>query len=336
MQQNANQGSRLLFVGLQYLQYTAAIIDEMQRAGYAVTFIDIQPRTLVFKIFRTLSARLYAAYVNRKHKRAILQASAQRFDRVFFLQTHQMSLDNLQLLRDTQKDATFTLYNWDSLSNHDYLSRAAFFHRVLTFDREDATRNGFEYLPLFCVRKIQGLRHDRARPRSVFMVGNIVNVDRYHAVQRFAQYCRSKNIEFDSYLVVSLVVYLIMLGRGIVPRGIHFRSISQSTLADMTERALAVFDFANHRQSGYTMRTIENLCAGKKIITNNKHILTDYFHSPDRIHCFADFDFTGVDAFLEVPLADPDRKFEEFYVQNFVQHLLDKKRSAFVASSGKR
>lgn len=313
---------KVLFVGLHYHHYTQAIVDEICHSGFEANYVDIQPRSFIFKIFKTLSSKLYQRYLNSYHRRAIERAASQQYDQVLFLQAHQMSFENLSMLRRTQGKAHFTLYNWDSLSNHDYLSRTQFFDRVITFDREDASRHGFEYLPLFCVRSIQAFRRNRARARSVFMVGNIVNINRYNAVERFTEYCNLSGIHFETYLVVSPVVWLQMRKQGIRPKGLHFSSIPKAVFARMTEEALAVFDFANHHQSGYTMRTIENLCAGKKIITNNRNILNDYFFSPDRIHCFEGFDFSGVEDFLDIPVEDNHRRFDELHIQAFTRHLL--------------
>lgn len=312
----------VLFIGLNYHHYTCAILDEIRLAGFDVTYVDIQPRTLGFKVFKTIAVKRYQAFLDRYHRAAIERASTRPYDQVVFLQAHQISLENLARLRQTQSQAVFTLYNWDSLSNHDYLARAPLFDRVLTFDYDDAQRHGFGYLPLFCVRPIQTLRQDRARPLTVSMVGNIVNIKRYEAVQAFAGYCASHGIQFDCYLVVSPVVWWRLQVAGIRPKGLHFRTMPPPMFARLTEDSLAVFDFANHQQSGYTMRTVENLCAGKKIITNNRRVETDWFYSPDRFHCFEGFDFQGIRAFLETPIAEPDLRFEAFHVQAFTRTLL--------------
>jgi hypothetical protein len=90
----------------------------------------------------------------------------------------------------------------------------------------------------------------------------------------------------------------------------------------MVERSTTVFDFANHRQSGYTMRIFENLCAGKKIITNAARIRREPFYSADRIHVFEGRDFSGVKEFVQRDLAEPGLRFEQFHVQSFVRTLL--------------
>ena len=123
--------------------------------------------------------------------------------------------------------------------------------------------------------------------------------------------------------MASTHAYGLLLRNGHWPRDVTLRYIPQDRFINMIETASAVFDFANHRQVGYTMRTIENLCAGKKIITNNAVIRDEPFYSADRLHVFQGLDFSGVSEFLQRPLDSPDLNFPEFHLDNFVRQLVD-------------
>lgn len=314
--------TKILFVALDYHSYTRAILDEMRQAGAEVDFVDIQPRSLSMKVICTLAPGLYARYLRRHHQRAVVAAAGRGYDKVIFLQAHQFALEDLKQLRVALPQARFVLYNWDALSNHDYLSHSQLFDTVYTFDRLDAEEHGFEYLPLFCVRGMQDARRDRARARAVYTVGNIVNPKRYHAVKAFAAYCQDEGIEFRAFLKISPVVWVRMLRQGCWPRGVSFRSIDRTIFTEMIETSAGVFDFANHQQSGQTMRTIENLCTGKKIITNNAWVRQEPFHSEDRFQVYENYDFAGVSAFLDKPLETSDKVFPEYYIQSFVATLL--------------
>lgn len=90
----------------------------------------------------------------------------------------------------------------------------------------------------------------------------------------------------------------------------------------MIRNSAAAFDFANHVQNGFTMRLMENLCAGRKIITNNKNVLTAPFYSPDRFFVYDNFNFDGVKEFLQTPLANPDKRFEEYHLSSFVKKVI--------------
>lgn len=313
---------KTLFIGLDYHTYTRSIIAEMELLGSFVSYVNIQPRNLFFKILRTVGRSAYENYINGYHAWAIRASKGVAYDKVVFLQAHQMSHANLRDLRRVQGAAEFVLYNWDAVTNHDYRSRASFFDRVLTFDRRDAIEYGYGYLPLFCQRSMQGLRRDRVDPGTIFMVGNIVKPQRYRAVEAFRSHCRVNGLEFRQHLKISPVVLAQLFRSGLLPTGVSLRSIDSAAFRELIETSQGVFDFANHAQSGQTMRMMENLCAGKKIITNNIWVKHEPFYSPDRIHVFDGMDFSGVTDFLSSPLAEPKANFSEYYIQSFTRQLL--------------
>lgn len=313
---------RILFFGLDYHTYTRSIIAEMKGLGASVTYVDIQPRNLFFKIVRTAARPLYEKYLVLHHAAAIRASKAVAYDKVVFLQAHQVSLENLYRLREVQKAAEFTLYNWDALTTHDYRPQAPFFDRVLTFDRCDAEEHGYGYLPLFCQRSMQGLRRDRAQSGTLFMVGNIVKPQRYAAIEAFRAYCTEQGLVFRQYLKITPVVWSQLMRAGIRPKGVRLRPIGHNDFREMIETTLGVFDIANNAQSGQTMRMMENLCAGKKIVTNNTWVKREPFYSPDRIHIFDGLNFTGVSDFLCDPLIDSVADFSEYHIQSFTRRLL--------------
>jgi len=314
---------RVLFIGLDYHTYTKSLVAEMRMLGAEVTYVDIQPRSLAFKVLRTLAPWAYKRYLDAHHAAAIRASAGMAYDKVVFLQAHQMSLTNLADLRRIQGKASFTLYNWDALSNHDYMPQAAYFDRVLTFDRRDADSHGFDYLPLFCQRAFQGLVRNRSDPHAVYMVGNIVKPQRYAAVESFRAYCRDNGLTFRQFLKISPVVWAQLLRGGTKPVGVTFSAIDADEFRDMVETSSCAFDFANHAQSGQTMRMMESLCAGKKVLTNNVWVRQEPFYSPDRIQVFHGVDFTGLREFLDAPLAEPQATFPEYHIQAFVCRLLD-------------
>jgi hypothetical protein len=318
---------KVLFVGLDYHNYTSAIISEMEAQGCIVTFVDIQPRNFLFKVFRTLMRSKYEAFLRRHHERAVSIAEKTRYDHVVFLQSHQFEISLLARLRNCQYSVPFVLYNWDSLSTHNYIDHVKYFDYVFTFDVVDAIDNGFVYLPLFGTRYMQAMQRDSALPRTVFFVGNIVNPKRFEAIRAFSQYCKNNRIEFKAFMKITPVVYIRMLCSGLIPRGVSFKSIRSAYYRKLVESSVAVFDFANHQQSGHTMRTIENLVCGKKIITNNCVVVREPFFSKDRFHVYDGLDFSGVSNFIDSPIIDANERFNDYGIQVFTRRLLLLKKS---------
>ena len=227
----------------------------------------------------------------------------------------------MQAFRRAFPKARFALYNWDSIANHDYLGRADLFDTVQTFDAGDAAKHGFTYLPLFASRQFQGVPNRVDNPRSIYFVGNIVNPNRYRALDAFRAFCSRQGIDFRLYMACTPVVRSWLRREKISPRGLSRGAIAPDKFRAMLETSNAVFDFANHAQTGYTMRIFENLCAGKKIVTNNRRIVRETFYSPDRILVVEDGDYAEVPRFLDIPLTEPDRSFPEYRIQAFARHL---------------
>lgn len=314
---------KILLIGLRYHSYTDEIVKALQAQGHEVHYHDIQPGLPWLKVLRKFAPGRYPAALDRYHAGVLAAEQGWRADLVLFIQVHQMSQANMAALHRAQPTAEFVLYNWDAVSNHDYRPYVHHFDRVYTFDPEDARTLGLHYLPLFCIPDFQKLPRRDASGRAVYTVGNIVNPKRYEAVQAFERHCRQHAITFRKHLAGSTHAMTLLMRHGHWPGDVSLRPIAHAAFMDLVETSSAVFDFANHRQVGYTMRTIENLCAGKKIITNNAAIRGEYFYSEDRIHVFEGLDFSGVGPFLDRPLNSPALDFPEFHIDNFVRRLVD-------------
>lgn len=313
----------ILLIGLHYHDYIQAIADEFRALGHEVRVHDIQPRNLVMKALRVTAPRIWQQMLDRAH-RAILDAErGKETDLVLFVQAHQMRHELIGEFRRAFRTSRFALYNWDSLANHDYLDRAPLFDTVQTFDPADARAHGFLYLPLFASRRFQDVPNRVSKARSVYFVGNIVNPNRYRALDAFRAYCAAEDIDFTAYMACTPVVRSWLRREGIRATGLASGSIATAEFDRMLQTSNAVFDFANHAQTGYTMRAFENLCAGKKIITNNERIVHEPFYSPDRVLVVEGLDFGPVKDFLEVPLADPTAAFPDYHIQAFARHLLE-------------
>ncbi|MBI2262597.1 MAG: hypothetical protein HYU62_13145 [Caulobacterales bacterium] len=314
---------RILLIALHYHDYTSNIAAELRALGHELTVHDIMPRDLLMKGLRIISPGLWQSRLDQHHARILERERGDDYDMVLFIQAHQMSAANMAGFKAAFSGARFVLYNWDSIANHDYRPHLQAFDDVFTFDPDDAREYGLRYLPLFCSRDFQDLPRREQDRSAVYFVGNVVNPARYEAVAAFRDYCERHLVPFQAFMACTPPARLKLRRAGLKPEGLSFGSIGKAEFKDMIETSVAAFDFANHHQSGYTMRVFENLCAGKKIITNNPRIARERFYSPDRIHVFSGLDFSGVKAFVDLPLAEPDAQFPEYRIQAFVRHLVD-------------
>ena len=294
--------ARILFIGIDFYDYAARISAAFGRLGHRVDFHPIEDRGFAAKSAKRLAPAAYEKRRAAYHAALIEQSAGARYDIVLFIQTHQMRHEALERLRALHPRARFVLYNWDSLTTHDFTPWMRHFDHVATFDPDDARRLGVAYQPLFAIPRFFEI--DRARPpeRDLYFVGAIGSMERFDALARLNGFCEGAGLTTKFHLVCSPVVRLQLWKSGRSLPGVTADPLGFEAIVALLESSRATFDFANHKQSGYTMRLIENMCAGRKIITENPRILGEPFYREDRFLLVDGHDFSAVPEFLARPV----------------------------------
>ena len=78
----------VLFIGLNYYIYPKEIIRTFEDKGWKITFYEIEPRTLVYKILRYFNPKKYRKLIDQYHIDIIKKESGNSYDLVFFLTVH--------------------------------------------------------------------------------------------------------------------------------------------------------------------------------------------------------------------------------------------------------
>jgi hypothetical protein len=85
----------------------------------------------------------------------------------------------------------------------------------------------------------------------------------------------------------------------------------------------AVLDVEHPSQSGLTMRTIETLLSGKKLITTNLHIFNSNLFHPSRVHVIDRDNPEIPNDFLETPFEPVSSCLKKYYsCQYWINELL--------------
>ena len=264
----------------------------------------------------------YRKSLIKYHKDIIAKESDTQYDYVFFIQVHHFSLENIKQLRKSQSQSSFILYNWDSLTTHDYQAYLKYFDTVFTFDKADAVKLNIRYLSLFSLPEYFRVQASDKPFYDLYFVGAIVTLNRYKAIQELEKFCQSKNLNFKKYLQCSPYILMKLALKGFSIKGLSLKSISANDIIKIMDKSVAVFDFANHSQSGYTMRLIENMCAGKKIVTSNTNIIHEDFYSDDRFLLVKNLDFSELNYFLNKPITKTT-SFHHFSLSHWVDKILE-------------
>jgi len=294
-----SRGERILFIGLPYYSYTDSIVESLVKKGFTVEYFPSETRTFWSKTIRKFLPRIYRSMLWKYHARIVTKARNSRYDYVFFLQIHTLAKEHVERLRSSQPTAKFILYNWDSLSTHDYRPYRCYLDSIFTFDRDDAATLSGCYLPLFALPGYFEASHSDTPSNDIYFVASIGTLERFAAVRKFADYCRGENIRFAKHMHCSPAVFIMLLRKGLYMRGMTLRALSTDEILRLMNKSAAVFDFPNRPQSGYTMRLIENMCAGKKIVTSNARVSGETFYSEDQFFVVENQEYSGLKAFLK-------------------------------------
>lgn len=317
---------RVLFIGLDYQEYTSELVKELQLLGCVVDFYSLKPRTLFQKFFMVIFPKQYSKYLKKWHRKIFDETVTKEYDKVLFLQVHLMQQRTVELFKSRHYNSEFILYNWDSIRTHDYTSYVHLFDRVLTFDREDAESLGLRYLPLFATREYQ-TKEVLDFKYDIYFIGNIVSERRLRALLEFRAWCKENGIVYKFHLKCSPAMRVRFAFKGYLKfYGFKFYNLNLAQCRSIVMKSRCVFDFANHVQTGYTMRLVENMVAAKRIITNNNRVLEEDWYDQNQFFVLGN-DKRDLRSFILTDTNDKSREsvFDDFYIQNFVKELINGK-----------
>lgn len=300
-------GQKVLLIGIGFYDYEAAIAAEFRALGAKVRVEDERPpemRGRLAGLYRRVNwdmtaarARHYAAMLERVRSDGVL-------DHVVVIKGTLLDESFLCALRDAQPSAQFTAYHWDSMARFpELIDRQRLFDRVLTFDHVDAaTHPGFKLRPLFFRPELTRAASPGAGTFDICFVGWLHH-QRLVQVEALRAQAEALGVSGFYYLFTGRwsLTKLRLAGRG---RDVRSRPLPFAPYADAVAASAVILDLPHPLQTGLTMRAVEAVGAGKKLITTARDVVKYDFYRAENI-CIID---------PEAPRLDPD-----FFARSGVQ-----------------
>lgn len=301
-------GARVLLIAPRFFGYDEAIARELERCGARVERMADRPYEKAWfqgaaRVAPALVQRLIEAY----YRRRLAEIGPVAFDHVFVLNGQTVSRRLLERLRAAHPQARFTFYLWDSLFNRPTaLATLPLFDRAFTFEHDVAAAHGMRFRPLFFD---QHTRETTAEPIAydISFVGT-GHTDRNQVVARLDRSLPAKVRRFwYLYLQARWVLWVYKATTPwfaeAKPADFRFTTLSRAESQQVFEQTRAILDIEHPRQSGLTIRTLEVLGAGKKLVTTNAAIRDYAFFDPARIEVIDRRDPHVPEAFLQGEIA---------------------------------
>jgi hypothetical protein len=285
------RGRKILVISPRFFGYERRIVDNMVSRGATVEWLDERPgNSTALKALTRLSPSAMAPLARRHYGRALARMAGRQFDDILLVNPESSTPDTIRRFRSQFAGSRLLLYMWDSFGNKPRSDPRAFvglFDRALTFDPVDAEQYGISFRPLFY--------SEEPEPQAVsgqefaFSFIGTIHSDRYRVLRAMCRQADEAGLRYFVYpFLQSRLVYWrfrFTKGefRGTRPADFHFDGMAYPDVLRVMRSSTAIIDVEHPRQRGLTMRTLEVLGSGRKLVTTNPHIRSYPFFSEDRI-----------------------------------------------------
>lgn len=323
---------KILFFAPAFFGYEFKIKKKMEEMGAEVDFYD--ERSVVSALGRALlkiSPKIFELK-SRKYYEEILKKNPEEYDYVFFIKAEMVPISILQEIRSKYKNAKMCLYLYDSVKNiPGILDKLKFFDVKYSFDRKDClVHPELKLRPLFFADEF---RKDGSKTENfkydISFCGTI-HSDRYKIIKAVEKITKADGYCFFwiGYLQSKFMYYYYKITKkefkGTDISTFTFQKTASSDIAKMVDESKIVLDMQHPKQSGLTMRTIEMVGMGKKLITTNSEITKYDFFKPENI-CVIDRNNVVIDKkFLSIPYQDlTNVLYEKYSIESWVIDILN-------------
>lgn len=270
----------ILFIGTGFYQYDTYIVNELNRISENVKYINSREYEKKHPLLFSISSRttLMKSFEKKASdylmNQIVLVNNEMSYDVIFVIRGEYLSEESLTYLRQHNPEAKFVLYLWDAWQNHnnkDILKH--FFDTIYSFDYLDCQKHGFNLRPLFY---IETFNHSFCSKRDInicFVGGH--HSDRLHLLTKLKELCRQNQRQYVFRLLVGrfdYFKYILLRNKKEIKDIITCSFIRYNQYLNLLDHSIAVIDIPNEYQSGLTIRTIEALSRGTKVVTTSKFV----------------------------------------------------------------
>ena len=315
---------RVLLYMVDFYSYRTAIMQELNNQNYEVTCFD---DNVHLNSFEKLFSLVFPFYKHRKFDRYFNKTlSKQNYDLIlivfggfFFKKKH------IDLLKKQYPDTPIVFYAWDAVKNFPNTKELIeSCDRSYTFDRDDASEFSIPYLPLFYINRGDPnikKEYDASVIATLFdkKLPSVIRVlDCCKAVKPFVYLRVKSKLHKIQMLLKHRKEYRA------IEKYCYFKNLNRDEVMDVFSKSKVIIDFPIPHQTGLTMRTIEALALGCKIVTTNKNVKYHDFYSEDNIFIIDDDTKEIPLSFFEKPFNEKYAISEEYSISSFIKKLVNK------------
>lgn len=309
----------------QFYGYEERIKSQIEKEGAKVYLIyeNIDRISFFYRFIyvylKPMKNKVIAQYYKRKIERL-----PQNIDCIFIIRGSSLTKEVLERIKKKYSGVPLYQYQWDSVeSNPNAINIAELCERNFTFDFADSDTYQWRYRPLFfCEDK--GIKN---REIDISFIGTL-HTKRLQIVKQLMEFCKENQYTNFLYLYCNKLIYLKKKYiehddkyQGLADGNVKFKSLSLEETNKIYGKSKVVVDYTAE-QTGLTMRTIESIGNGCKLITNNKYIQNTDLYYPENILLYTGVSFDIPKTFVEEPCKRlPLEIRKKYMLENWVREI---------------
>ncbi len=325
---------RILLITPNFFDYPTLMCEELRRMGHEVDWYDDRPSTNNFvKAIIRINKNYINGIISRYFSKMMDEVEGKKYDKVLLIsgQSFSFSEGMMDRLRESQKEAEFVLYQWDSMKNFPYIGKIQkYFDRCYSFDKDDVKKCGLSFLPLFYAKRYEDIGQKKTdNYKYDLMFVGTAHPKKYKYIKEMAE--KLKEIfpkQFIYFFFPSRLVYIYRKAKNPELKHAHYNEfhytpVMGKEMDELLSESKCVLDSAQSGQTGLTIRVFETLGARRKIITTNRDVVNYDFYREENVYVY-NGEFNLKSAFFTEPYKEiEDEVYKKYSLRSWINTLIE-------------
>lgn len=319
------ESKKLLFIGIGFYDYEKLIKDKLEQSGAKVSYFSSVSNMRMTNFLYRMGFKTLAMSSKNRRREKLISKTVENNDIIFVIKGQELNRNNFETLKKRNPNAQWILYMWDSLVRHTNTELLyEYFPSIYSFDRIDCVRDPrLKFRPLFFREYIE-----KTTNREYYMsfIG-WAHSDRLNILRKLKNELKNADKNYFLKLYYGPFDYLVhkYIKKTLTDEDrdiVITKPLPYSVFKDILSKSIYVIDISHPSQSGLTMRTIETLAAGCKLLTTNKDI-NNYPQIAKHNFSMLDRENPHIPPITCEQSGDIVSLLDYFYVDNFLQEIFE-------------
>ena len=331
-----NNKKSILLIAPVFFGYYKDIMCELENMGYDVKYIcDAPSNSNISKAI----GRINKKFIRRSTEKYFIEKcepiiDKYKFDYVLLVggMTFSFTPEMIQKIRQSNPNAKFVMYQWDSEKNLPYSVKIhKYFDEIYSFDLNDCKEKSFyKFLPLFYTRKyeeigmseVNSFKYDcsyigTAHPKKYKDINDMANALKEVFPKQYIYHYMPSKLKFIYHKVFAEEFKKAKY------KEFGTEKVEIKELMEIISSSKCILDAPQAGQTGLTIRTIECLGAKRKLITTNADVVNYDFYNPRNILVFDGNVDKNAPFFTQAYDPIDSQLYQQYSLRNWIRKMIE-------------